>query len=147
MGNPISSGRSTDGFPPAADDTARRSPAPESLYSGVVRLRPDRKSTQVLAQLQLLAANAPVTPFIGQILNLSASGLMLESDAPLDLKHEVAITFFVPGAQMRATGTARVVRRVEAEGTPRWGLRFTVLEQAARHALNEYVGRDAVKPR
>ena len=103
----------------------------------------------MLAQLQLLGTGAPVTPFIGQILNVSASGLMLESDAPLDVNHEVSITFFVPGTQTRATATARVVRRVKGDGSPRWGLRFTVLEQTVRHAVTLYVDgrRNAVKPR
>ena len=111
--------------------------------------RHDRKSTQVLAQLKLLAAGAPVTPFIGQILNLSASGLMLQSDAPLDINHEVSISFFVPGTQTRATATARVVRRVTGDGSPRWGLRFTALEQAVLRAVNQYVAvkHQGVKPR
>jgi len=113
------------------------------------RPRYDRKSTQVLAQLKLLAADAPATPFIGQILNLSASGLMLESDAPLDINHDVSISFFVPGTQTRATATARVVRRAGADGSIRWGLLFTALEPAALRAVNEYVAgkRDTVKPR
>ena len=103
----------------------------------------------MLAQLQLLAADAPVTPFIGQILNLSASGLMLESDAPLDVNDEVSISFFVPGTQTRATARARIVRRAKGDGSPRWGLRFTVLDQTVRHALNLYVAgkHSAVKPR
>jgi hypothetical protein len=102
----------------------------------------------VLAQLQLLGTGAPVTPFIGQILNLSASGLMLESDAPLDIDHEVSISFFVPGTQTRATAAARVVRRVKGDGAPRWGLRFTVLETTVRQAVNLYVAgkRTNVKP-
>jgi hypothetical protein len=103
----------------------------------------------VLAQLRLLEPGAPASPFIGQILNLSPSGLMLESDAPLDVKQEVSISFFVPGTQTRATATAWVVRRVKGDGSPRWGLRFTVLEPTVRQAVNLYVQgrRNAVKPR
>jgi hypothetical protein len=94
-------------------------------------------------------SGVPVTPFIGQILNLSASGLMLESDAPLDINHEVSISFFVPGTQTRATAAACVVRRVNGDGVPRWGLRFAVLEPAVRQAVNLYVAgqRTDVKPR
>ena len=117
--------------------------------------RYDRKSTRVLAQVQLSGTGAPVAPFVGQILNLSASGLMLESDAPLDVNHEVSISFFVPGTQTRVTAAARVVRRVKGDGTPRWGVRFTILESAVRQAVNVYVAgqrpvappRPDVKPR
>jgi hypothetical protein len=103
----------------------------------------------VLAQVQLSGTGAPVIPFVGQILNISASGLMLESDAPLDVNHELSVSFFVPGTQTRVTAAARVVRRVKGNGTPQWGLRFTILESAVRQAVNLYVAgqRPNAKPR
>ena len=103
----------------------------------------------MLAQVQLLGTGAPAIPFIGQILNLSATGMMLESDAPLDVNHEVSISFLVPGTRTRVKAAARVVRRVKGDGTPRWGLRFTILESAVRQAVNLYVAGQStdVKPR
>jgi len=74
---------------------------------------------------------------------------MLESDASLNVNHEVSISFFVPGTQTRATVAARVVRRVKGDGTPRWGVRFTALNPAVRQAVDLYIAgqRTNVKPR
>jgi CheY-like chemotaxis protein len=100
-----------------------------------------RKNTQLLTQVEVRGGGASVAPFIGRILNLSATGLLLETEAPLDKGHELALTFFVPGSQTQTRASARVVRRTAGDGAPRWGLRFTMLDEAGRRSLMEWVGR------
>ncbi len=99
-----------------------------------------RKNTQLLAQVEVRGGGTSIAPFIGRILNLSVSGLLLEAEPRLEVGHELAITFFVPGGQTQAKADGRVVRRVTGHES-RWGLRFTTLDPLGRQALKEYIDR------
>jgi len=98
----------------------------------------NRKKTQLLAHVDVQGTPA-IDKFVGRIVNLSATGLLLEADAPLDIGREVSLTFFVPGTRTRAKAGAVVVRRVDGQSAPRWGVRFTTLDHVAREALRHYV--------
>jgi CheY-like chemotaxis protein len=97
-----------------------------------------RKPTKLLAQVE--APGGPVS-FIGRIVNLSTSGLLLETDAEVDLGRDLALTFSLPGTETRVRAAARVVRRAPGTGSAKWGLRFTNVDEAGRRALREYVDR------
>jgi two-component system, OmpR family, alkaline phosphatase synthesis response regulator PhoP len=97
-----------------------------------------RKWTKLLAQVQ--ADDGPAS-FIGRIVNLSTSGLLLETDGDVDLGRDLALTFSVPGSETRVKAAARVVRRLPGQGSAKWGLRFTSLDEAGRRALRNYVDR------
>lgn len=98
----------------------------------------NRKKTQLLAHVDVPGTPA-IEKFVGRIVNLSATGLLLEADAPLDIGREVSLTFFVPGTRTRAKAGAVVVRRVDGQSAPRWGVRFTTLDKVAWEALKHYV--------
>ncbi len=106
----------------------------------------DRKNTQLLAHVDVLGGAPEIGQFVGRIVNLSATGLLLETDAPLDVGRELSLTFFVPGSRKQARTKARVVRRVDAQNAVRWGVRFTELNDDGRQALLHYVreGRPSV---
>jgi CheY-like chemotaxis protein len=97
-----------------------------------------RKPTKLLAQV---AAQGGPASFIGRIVNVSTSGLLLETDGEVDLGRDLAVTFSLPGIDTRVHAAARVVRRAPGQGAARWGLRFTNLDDAGRRALREYVDR------
>ncbi len=100
-----------------------------------------RKNTQLLAQVEVRDGGPSLAPFIGRILNLSSTGLLLEADVPLEVGRELELTFFIPGTRTQARAVARVVRIAKSRGAARWGLRFTTLAQSGRRALMEYVRR------
>ena len=96
-----------------------------------------RKNTKLLAQVE--ATNAAA--FIGRIVNVSTSGLLLETDGDVDLGRHLALTFSVPGCETRVRAAAQVVRRATGQGSAKWGVRFTNLDEAGRRALRDYLGR------
>ena len=100
-----------------------------------------RKDTQLLAQVEVRDGGPSPAPFIGRILNLSSTGLLLEADVPLEVGCELELTFFIPGTRTQARAVARVVRRANRREPARWGLRFATLAESGRRALMEYVGR------
>ena len=102
-----------------------------------------RKATQLLAQIEPPSGSASLGPFIGRIVNLSTTGLLLETDADVDLGRDLVVTFSVPGSRTTVRAQARVMRRVPGPGPPKWGLRFTSTDQVGRLALGEYVDRSA----
>lgn len=84
--------------------------------------------------------------FMGHTVNLSASGLLLQADVPLQVGAEVDVTFVVPATRIRVTATCKVARRAQAhDGTRRWGVQFLHLGPEAKEAVIEYVaGRPGV---
>jgi hypothetical protein len=99
----------------------------------------DRKKTQLLAHVDVRGGTPAIDQFVARIVNLSATGLLLEAEAPLEIGRELSLSFFVPGTRTRARVIAVVVRHVEAQNATRWGVRFTTLDETARQALKHYV--------
>jgi len=97
-----------------------------------------RKSTMLLAHAEVVDAGPAVDPFVGRILNLSTTGLLLEANAPLASGRAVLLTFFVPGATTQVKIDATVVRRNTFGGVVSWGMRFSPLDPAVRRMLIDY---------
>jgi c-di-GMP-binding flagellar brake protein YcgR len=71
--------------------------------------------------------------------NVSATGLLLEANESLATGRRVRVKFFVPGYTAQISASATVVRRADAGGTVRWGVRFTALDDSARRIILDYV--------
>jgi two-component system, cell cycle response regulator DivK len=99
----------------------------------------DRKKTQLLAHVDVHGGSPAIDQFVARIVNLSATGLLLEADAALEIGRQLSLSFFVPGTRTRARAGAVVVRRVDGSNAVRWGVRFTTLDEVARQALKHYV--------
>jgi CheY-like chemotaxis protein len=99
-----------------------------------------RKHTALLAHVDVTDQGPAVEPFVARIVNLSTSGLLLETDVQLPEGRTVRLKFFVPGAGVQISATAAVTRHADAVGTVRWGARFTSLDLAARRIIRDYVG-------
>jgi CheY-like chemotaxis protein len=99
-----------------------------------------RKRTALLAHVDLEKDERVVESFVGRVINLSTSGLLLEADVTLSIGQSVRVKFFVPGSSVQITCGAVVTRRTDAIGTViRWGVRFMTLEPAMRQILRDYV--------
>ncbi len=66
------------------------------------------------------------------ILNLSVTGMLLETDRPLDLQSELSFSFFLPQFSTPIVGRGRVVRHA---GGGRFGIEFDELPPEARDAI------------
>jgi CheY-like chemotaxis protein len=64
----------------------------------------------------------------GTILNLSATGILVECDRSLELCSEVGFSFFIPGAPVPILGRGRVVRDA---GAGHFGIEFAALSPEA----------------
>jgi two-component system, cell cycle response regulator len=98
-----------------------------------------RKQTALLAHVKAEDAEADVKPFVARIVNVSATGLLLEANESLATGRRVRVKFFVPGSTAQISASATVVRRADAGGTVRWGVRFTSLDDSARRIILDYV--------
>lgn len=99
-----------------------------------------RKRTMLLAHVDVVDNGTQIEPFVGRILNLSTSGLLLETDTPLAEGRTLLLKFFVPGASAQVQITATVVRRSGTAGAVSWGVRFAALDPAVRRILTDYTG-------
>ena len=98
-----------------------------------------RKPTALLAHVKVEDAEPAAKPFVAQIVNVSTSGLLLKANVPLATGRRVRVKFFVPDSTAQISARATVVRRADAAGAARWGVRFTALGTAARRIILDYV--------
>lgn len=81
------------------------------------------------------------TAFFCRSEDISATGMLIETDQDLKKGNRVLCSFFLTtGPQIRVT--AEVVRRLEGRrvpGTNRYGLKFTNLTSAVRRTLKEFI--------
>jgi CheY-like chemotaxis protein len=99
-----------------------------------------RKQTALLAHVKAEDAGPGVKPFVARILNVSTSGLLLEANVPLARGRRVRVKFFVPDSTTQISAMATVVRRSDAGGAVRCGVRFTALDASTRRVILDYVG-------
>lgn len=81
------------------------------------------------------------TQFLGKALNISESGLFLETTRPLEIGSSFKISFLLPRVEQRVTGTGEVVR-LEGIDSPRTygaGLRFRDLSEPSLESIRHYV--------
>jgi CheY-like chemotaxis protein len=89
------------------------------------------------ARLQVLLAVSVDAPdvVITQALNLSATGMLVESRTPLQMYQAVSFRFRLPDGA-RVSGSARVVRQATST---QYGLEFVRLDEDGKEAIQQYV--------
>jgi DNA-binding response OmpR family regulator len=90
---------------------------------------PSRKAVRVPARLQLEGRTfLDVETVNVTVLNVSATGMLIECDRPLELRAEMGFAFFLPGGKTPLVGRGRVVRHA---GAGRFGIEFDGLAPEA----------------
>ena len=81
------------------------------------------------------------TQFLGKALNISESGLFLETTRPLEIGSSFKISFLLPRVEQRVTGTGEVVRLagIDSPRTYGAGLRFRDLSERSLESIRHYV--------
>ena len=100
---------------------------------------PVRRYVRTLVRLQVDARSTGRFLF-GNSLNLSASGLLLQTEADLDVGEMLALRFFLPGDPEVICPRARVVRRIATEsGSPAYGIAFDDLGRDEQSRIDAFV--------
>ena len=81
-------------------------------------------------------AIGPGQPMSAIALNLSMSGMLLESPIPLGVGDEVHLRFQIPDSQAEVETAARVVRMA---GPSQYGVEFRLVEADVKERLREFV--------
>jgi diguanylate cyclase (GGDEF)-like protein/PAS domain S-box-containing protein len=79
----------------------------------------------------------------GEVVNISVSGLLLESSPPLEVGQKLDVRFLLPGSDEEFRVLGEVVRQDERS---RSGVRFLVLRGDARHAIEAFVEEGTAAP-
>jgi len=97
---------------------------------------PVRKDARFTVHFDVEAAPVPGDPSPALALNLSMSGMLLESSTPLAVGDEIQLTFQIPESEAPVKAAARVVR---LGGPGQYGVEFQRVDGEASHRLRAFV--------
>ena len=99
-----------------------------------------RESYRVLVSVVVEGTNKDVA-FFGRSGNISATGMLIESEKVLEKGEQLKCSFFLPGsAQIKTTGEiVRAMKQAGGAKTYQYGLRFAQLTTEARSAIEDFV--------
>jgi CheY-like chemotaxis protein len=97
-----------------------------------------RKTVRVLVQIQIYMAESRGL-FMGTSVNLSASGMLLESKADHAVGSRLRMQFYLAGHDRAIETEASVARYEFLPGLRRYGLRFETIGQEDAEAIRRYV--------
>ena len=103
---------------------------------------PARKDVRlpVYFEIEARSGMGGVEAGLGTAINISASGLLVESDFAFELGDVVDLRFQLPDAQRAVVGSGRVVRRASAR---RYGVEFFGLEGDGAEDVRRFVASQA----
>jgi CheY-like chemotaxis protein len=105
---------------------------------------PERKSYRVLLRATVNGKFGN-EPFFCSSQDISATGLLLETDKALEKGDVMTCSFFLPGAERIITDT-EVMRVVKSgEGTLRYGVRYVGLQPASKTAIESFIEKRSRK--
>jgi len=97
---------------------------------------PVRKNARFSVHFDVNASPLPGDPSPALALNLSMSGMLLESSTPLAVGDEIQLTFQIPESEAQVKAVARVVRLAAAG---QYGVEFQGVEGDASERLRAFV--------
>lgn len=103
---------------------------------------PSRESYRVLVSVSIEGTSND-GKFFGRSGNLSATGMLIETEKELAKGDRIQCSFFLPGTtQIKATGEiVRLIDQVSSSGTKQYGIRFLPLPAAITAAIEDFVGK------
>lgn len=111
----------------------------DERLSALMRV-PTRRAARVPLRIQFQSDRAPVETQWGEILNLSATGMLIEMSGALQIGSDLDFRFSLPGATQPVRGTAQVVRH---DGGTRYGVHFYGLEADGAERVRAFVANEA----
>lgn len=99
---------------------------------------PERKSYRVLLRVTV-NGNSTSKPFFCSSQNISTSGILIETDKPLQKGDSISCSFFLPGAE-KVSADAEIVRIADnGGGSFHYGARFLDLQPHYKAAIDSFV--------
>lgn len=104
---------------------------------------PPRRATRAPVRIQFQGKTAGVETLWGDMLNLSATGMLIEVADPLELGGDLDFRFLLPGSSEHIRGTGQIVRTDKKD---RYGVHFYGLEGGGAERVKAFVAKDAREP-
>lgn len=101
---------------------------------------PVRRDLRTLTRLEV-AIDREGSHLLGHSVNVSASGILLQTGHALPANAEVRVNFFLPGDPAPVNVRAEVTRAEFVGVEPRFGLRFVDVDPETRERINRFVDR------
>lgn len=105
---------------------------------------PVRRDIRILARIGVEGVKGSVSEsFLGNTVNISMSGVLIETGHILTVGEAVSCSFFMPGNSMPITATGEVVRQANGKqlGMNYYGIRFIDIKEEDRLAIDSYIKR------
>ena len=85
----------------------------------------------------------PSESFLGNTVNISVSGVLIETGHALSIGETVSCSFFLPGNSTPITATGGVVRKTDGRGPGMnyYGIRFMDIREEDKLAIESYIKR------
>jgi len=103
---------------------------------------PVRRDIRILARIGVEGAiGTPPESFLGNTINISMSGFLIETGHTLSIGESVSCSFFVPGNSTPITATGEVVRKAGGRepGMNYFGIRFMDIKEEDKLAIAGYI--------
>lgn len=101
---------------------------------------PSRSQLRTMTRIEVSLENAGRF-VLGRSLNISANGMLIESDRVLPGDGRLQLKFFLPGESEPVQVLGEVLRSEFAGTMARYGVRFVNLQKEAREQIDRYVQR------
>ncbi|MBI3752470.1 MAG: response regulator [Deltaproteobacteria bacterium] len=103
-----------------------------------------RRDIRILARIGVEGLRgAPSESFLGNTVNISMSGVLIETGHAFTVGETVSCSFFIPGNSAPITVTGEVVRRPDSDqpGMNYYGIRFLDIKEEDKLAIAGYINR------
>ncbi len=101
---------------------------------------PYRKDMRVLCKVEV-KGKFKVEPFFCTSKDISASGMLLETEKILAKGDRIALSFFIPEEDLRVRAEGEVMRVAKTHEVSHYGVKFSVLDTAEQMAVKRFVDR------
>ncbi len=125
-----------------ANDVINKPIDPKLLLSKVSKLLgiPERKNLRILVRLKIEGVDGGVQ-FFGNTIDISMTGILIETDKELSIGEEVNISLVLPGRTALLQIKGKVMRRVDLhrKGGYGYGVRFLNLNPEQKTILRDFI--------
>jgi len=125
----------------AGVNAVMRLPAGEEWDEQLSRLMrvPPRRAARVPLRIQFEGKTARIETVWGSVLNLSATGMLVEATGNLEVGADLDFRFQLPGSSEFIRGAGQIVREAKQDC---YGVRFYGLEGAGAERVKAFVAKD-----
>jgi CheY-like chemotaxis protein len=107
---------------------------------------PVRRDIRILARIGVEGVKGtPSESFLGNTVNISVSGVLVETGHVISLGELVSCSFFVPGKTTPITVSGEVVRKADSKGAGMhyYGIKFVNIREEDKVVIGDYIKKNA----